>query len=901
MHLGAGTRLGPYAIEALVGAGGMGEVYRARDTRLDRLVALKVLSPVLAAHPDLRERFEREARAISTVAHPNICTLFDLGRENGTDFLVMEFLAGETLAARIERGGLPFDHALSIAIDVVSALETAHRRGIVHRDLKPGNVMLVRRPGLSGVPAAKLLDFGLAKLAAEAPVVGASVVTAPQPLTQQGMILGTFQYMAPEQLEGRDADERSDIFAFGSVFYEMLTGRRAFEGKSQASLIGAILKDQPPPVSTVHPITPPAVDRVVARCLAKDPDERWQSASDLGAELRWLQQGGAATVAHERRSRLTRRELAAWIAAAVMAVAGAIGWTFAAHRDKIDLPLVQFTLEETPDAPYPGAAIAPFPVIAPDGQRIAFVTLRAGVTQIAVRSLDNPAIHVLAGTDGASLPFWSADSRFVGFFRDGKLQRYDFTSGNVSTIAAASGFEGGTWNRDGTILFGSAAGPIFRVAADGGTPVKVTTIDAARGETSHRWPAFMPDGRHFVYVAAPKNHAWFGSLDGTGPRDLFATDAKAVFAAPGYLIYGLQGQIHARRFDPARGESSDDVTIADNVRMSAQNLRGTYSVSDNGILVYRSGSIGARTHLQWYDRGGRPQAEALSYGDYRSVTLSPDGGRVAFHKHEPLGGGGVWVKDLTRGTISRVTLNNAMHNFDEEWHPDGRHIVFAEAPASSAPSGTSGGGGPNQLFMTSVSGTGTDEPLVVSNQSKGAPAWSPDGRLLIYQQFDADTQLDVFVMAMDTRKSVPYLHGSANEILPMFSPDGKWVAYSSDESGRYEVYVQPYPATGDKWPISTAGGVQPRWRGDGKELFYLSLTLQMTAVDIAASGPQLNAGLPHVLFTTRASTFSGLSSSFRQFAAAPDGQSFLINEAAPAAESEHDPMRVIINWTSLRR
>ncbi len=902
MHLEAGTRLGPYAIEALVGAGGMGEVYRARDTRLDRVVALKILSPVLAAHPDLRERFEREARAISNVAHPNICTLFDLGSDSGTDFIVMEFLEGETLAARLERGALPFDHAVSIAIDIVSALETAHRRGIVHRDLKPGNVMLVRRPGLSGAPAAKLLDFGLAKLAAEAPAASASLVTAPQPLTQQGTILGTFQYMAPEQLEGKAADERSDIFAFGSMFYEMLTGRRAFEGTSQASLIGAILRDQPPPASSVQAITPPAVDRIVARCLAKDPDERWQTASDLAAEMRWVQQGGAAAMGRATGTRLTRRELAAWSLAGLMTVAAAVVWSLSGRPAHDDPPLVQFAVEETADAPFGVAPIAPFPAVSPDGRRIAYVTSRESASQIAVRGLDNLTIQVLPGTEGGTLPFWSPDSRFVGFLSGGKLQRFDFKSGSISLIAAVTGFEGATWSRDGMILFGSSTGPVFRVPAEGGSPSAVTALDASRSETSHRWPAFMPDGRHFVYVALPRSGLRWSSLDGTETRDLFPTEGKAIVAPQGYLLYGLQGQLLARPFDPVRGAAlGDAVTLADNVRFLPSNARATYSISDNGILVYRGGNPGALTHLQWYDRSGRAQTEAMPDGDYRSLALSPDDSRVAFHKHEPADGGGVWVKDLTRGTISRVTLNNALHSYDEDWHPDGRHIAFTQAPLSAPPIGTSLGGGTHDLFMTTASGTGSVDALVVSKDAKGSPDWSPDGHVLAYEQLNGATKIDIMVMAMETRTVAPYIHGSANETQPTFSPDGKWVAYASDESGRFEVYVQPYPATGDKWPISTTGGAQPRWRRDGRELFYLSISQQLTAVDVSTAGGRFEAGVPHVLFSTRASAVSGLASSFRQFAVTANGQAFLINETASTATAPRDPLKVVTNWMSLLR
>jgi Tol biopolymer transport system component len=901
MNLGAGTRLGPYEIESLVGAGGMGEVYRARDTRLDRVVALKVLSPVLAAHPDLRERFEREARTISNLSHPNICTLFDLGCEHGTDFLVMEFLEGETLAARLERGALPFDNAVSVAIDIASALETAHRRSIVHRDLKPGNVMLVRRPGLSGAPAAKLLDFGLAKLAAEAPVAGTSLLTVPQPLTQQGTILGTFQYMSPEQLEGGEADERSDIFAFGSMFYEMLTGRSAFHGKSQASLIGAILKDQPAPVSSIQPITPPAVERIVSRCLAKDPDERWQSASDLAAELRWVQQGGAQLASisgPSRKGRTRRREAAAWTLAAAGLATAALAIALR-PRPSIPADALRFSIEESAEAPFGTQAMAPFPAISPDGKHIVYVARNGTTDALAVRSFESAAVQLLAGTDGAALPFWSPDSRAIAFATKGKLMRYTLATGTVQSIADATNFEGGTWNRDNTILFGSLNAGLSKVSSQGGGHAEaVTTLNAAKGEVSHRWPVFMPDGRHYVYVVQPDNTMRFGTLGSTETKDLDTTDGRAVYSISGHLLYGAQAVLQARPFDPVRGEFTGDARpVAENVRMVAQNARGTYTVSDTGLIVYRSGVAQTQSRIQWYDRAGKPLSEAVPTGDYRSMSLSPDGTRVAFHRHDPNDGGGIWIKDLTRGTVTRVTFG--AHSFGEVWHPDGRHIAFTRG---SPPGATAATDAITEIATTAANGTGDVEHLVVSKAPNMWPGWSPDGRVLIYQVGTAyNSPSDIWVMPIDSRKPVPFIHGPANEGQPAFSPDGRWVAYMSDETGRAEVYVQPYPANGDKWPISTSGGLQPQWRADGKELFFLSATRQMQAVDVGGRGDRFEAGAPRTLFTTRVALVAGLLGPYRAYSVAADGQSFLIDELPPDAVQRRDPLVVIVNWTSLLR
>jgi eukaryotic-like serine/threonine-protein kinase len=901
MHLAAGTRLGPYEIESLVGEGGMGEVYRARDTRLDRAVALKILSPLLAAHPDLRDRFEREARAISTLAHPNICTLFDLGRENGTDFIVMEFLEGETLAARLARGALPLEPALSIAIDIVSALEAAHRRGIVHRDLKPGNVVLVRRPGGSGPPAAKLLDFGLAKLAVETALPGASLATVPQPLTQRGTILGTFQYMAPEQLDGSEADARSDIFAFGAVFYEMLTGQRAFHGKSQASLIGAILKDDPPAVSSIQSITPPAVDRIVARCLAKDPDARWQTASDLAAELKWVQQGGAQTSASvaATRGRGRWREAAAWIVAVAALTAAAVSIV---RRPPPPAPpsAMRFTIEEPSDAPFGGAPIAPFPAISPDGKYIVYVSRGDTASALVVRSFETGKIQRISGADGGQLPFWSPDSRSIGFFSAGRLNRYDLTTATVRAIADVPGIEGGTWNREGTILVGHATEGLFKVSVQSGQVEPLTTLNKAAGDVSHRWPCFMPDGRHYVFVVHPRNTIRFGSLDSPGARDLVATDGRPVYSTSGHLLYGIQNVLQAQRLDPVAGDlSGEPIPIAENVRMGAQNARATYTVSDTGILVFREGSATQSSHLQWYDRAGKALGEAQTYGDYRSLSLSPDATRVAFHKHESSDGGGVWIKDLARGTVTRVTFKS--HGFGETWHPDGRHITFVMEPVTAGtlrPATNSVA----DIAITTANGTGAVERLVTTKDANVWPSWSPDGKVLLYQVGSpgVSRNIDIWALPMDTRKAAPYIQGAANEGQPAFSPDGKWVAYTSEESGRTEIYVQPYPANGDKWTISTTGGAQPQWRGDGKELFFLTPSLLLQAVDVAVKDGRFDAGVPHTLFTTRALMIAGMAP-YRAYGVTADGKSFLINETPPESVQRRDPLTVIVNWTALLR
>ena len=885
MSLGPGTRIGPYQIESAIGAGGMGEVYRAVDTRLDRAVAIKILPPHLAASAGFRERFEREARAISSLAHPNICVLYDVGHQDGTEYLVMEYLEGETLASRLARGALPREQVLRHGIEIAEALDRAHRQGIVHRDLKPGNVMLTK----SG---AKLLDFGLAKIAlTNSAIAVASMPTAEQPLTAQGTILGTFQYMAPEQLEGQEADARSDIFSFGALLYEMATGRKAFAGKTQASLIGAILKDQPPPVSTVQPLSPPALDRVIARCLAKDPDDRWHSAHDLASELKWIQQGGSqAGVPAPVSARRRWRERTAWTLAAIATIA-ATALAFRVFGPSAPESPVRFTIDEPPEAPWSGAPMAPFPAISPDGRFVVFHGVKpdSGPT-LMLRALETLTAKEIPGTHNAGLPFWSPDSRFIGFVADGKLKRYDTASGTIGNLCDAASFEGASWNRTNTIVFAPAAGDgLYRVFGDGGTPVPVTKLVA--GQTSHRWPYFMPDGRHFTFLIQPGNRVAFGSLDDRAFTELFAADAHAIYSPAGYLIFARDHALLARRFDPRTGRVSGDVIpLADAVRAATLNGRATYSVSDNGILVFRGGLISLLTRVEWYDRSGKPLEEVLSWGENRDIGLSPDGRRLAFHRHEETDGGGVWIKDLTRGTVSRLTFD-ASHNFGALWHPDGRRVTYLSTRNKAS----------GDIYLTSASGTGDDVALLTSPELKNWPSWSRDGRYLIFEQTNSASQRDIAVLDTTTHKVSLYIHGVAREIHPEFSPDGKWVAYVSDESGRYDVYVQPFPASGDKWPISTAGGVHPRWRGDGKELFFLALDRTLMSVEVLASGDQFSASVPKPLFKTRATFFGGgPSTQYRVFEVAPDGQRFLIDEEGNTdRERPRDPLTVVVNWTAL--
>ncbi|MGH9363953.1 MAG: protein kinase domain-containing protein, partial [Thermoanaerobaculia bacterium] len=540
MTLSAGFRLGPYEVLAPLGAGGMGEVYKAKDTRLERTVAIKVLPAHLSSSEEMRQRFEREARAISQLSHPHICALYDVGSHEGTEYLVMEYLEGETLATRLAKGSLPLDQTLSCGIQIADALDKAHRQGIVHRDLKPGNVMLTK----SGV---KLLDFGLAKLrqAESEPVASrlSALGTEGTPLTAEGTLLGTLQYMAPEQLEAKEADARTDIFAFGATLYEMATGRKAFSGTSQASLISAIMTAEPALISTIQPMTPPALDRMVKTCLAKDPDERWQNAHDLMRELRWIAElGSQAGVPGPVVARRKSRERFSWgltavtLLVALAAVAAAVRY---AHRAAMLARPMRSSMVLPEKSALRAAAISP------DGTRVVFVARdSSGRNLLWIRPLDSLAVQPLPGTENPSFPFWSPDSRFIGFFADGKLKKIDASGGPPQTLCDAPVNRGGTWNREGVILFAPVSdGPIYRVSASGGLPTPVTRLDPSRGETSHRWPFFLPDGQHFLYLVASfggpkeKTGIYVGSLDSKEEKFLLPANSSVAYAPPGYLLF----------------------------------------------------------------------------------------------------------------------------------------------------------------------------------------------------------------------------------------------------------------------------------------------------------------------------------------------------------------------------
>jgi Tol biopolymer transport system component len=878
MSLHAGFRLGPYEILAALGAGGMGEVYRARDTRLGRTVAVKILPPDQNPTPEARQRFEREARTISQLSHPHICALYDVGREAEIDYLVMEYLEGETLAARLRRGALPLSEALRDAAAMADALNAAHRHGIVHRDLKPANVMLTP----AGV---KLLDFGLAKPAA--PVSGSpgmSGVATPTQVTREGTILGTLPYMAPELLEGKEADARSDLFAFGAMLYEMTTGRKAFDGTSGASLISAIMTVEPSPVSHLQPASPPALDRLIAVCLAKDPENRWQNARDLGRELLFVAGAGATT-----RHRAPRPALLGIASGAALA-AGLLGGVVL--RDWLTPPAagpgpIRLTLSLPK-----GTSLIGTLSISPDGQRVALVGAdETGVAKIWIRPIDAPAATPLAGTEGAMFPFWSPDSRSVAFYSDGKLRRIDIAGGDAQPLAEITDFRGGAWGIGGDIVFARNTNEgFFRVAESGGAITPVTTLDAAHQEESHRWPSFLPDGKRFLFLVVGKEAGiYLASLDGSVRRRILPDVlSAAIYAPPGYLLYTTGNSLLARRFDPATGEFHGDAQAVAEEVWSDPIIWGhtAFSASSGGTIVYRPGS-GGGLQLTWFDRSGRNLGAVGPPGILLEPSFDPAMTRaVICHQDRVTGQVDLWIHDLVRGGVARFGGGPGHRGAQTPlWSPDGASVVY-----------TGTRGEKWALLRRPVSDAGAAEEVLVPEDpgvSIFADDWSRDGRYLLYERITDKTRYDLWVRDLRTGQSRPLLVTEFNESHATLSPDGRFFAYVSDESRRGEVYVQGFPAGGTKWPVSSGGGDQPRWRQDGKELFFLAANGSLMAVDVSSGPSGLEVSKPRKLFTIGVPENTVRNT----YLVADNGRRFLVT-LNPDTGSEAE---VVLNWPEALR
>jgi eukaryotic-like serine/threonine-protein kinase len=884
MSLKAGTRLGPYEIQSPIGAGGMGEVYKARDTRLERIVAIKILPDHLSDRANLRERFEREAKTIASLNHPHICTLFDTGHQDDVDYLVMEYIEGETLAQRLSKGPLPLGQVLQYAIEIADALDKAHRKGITHRDLKPGNIMLTK----SGT---KLLDFGLAKLAQDAsPVTSNSQLpTIQDAITADGTILGTLQYMAPEQVEGKEADARTDIFAFGVVVYEMATGKKAFEGKSQASLMAKILETDPPSMSALAPMMPPALDHVVKRCLAKDPDDRWQSARDICEQLRWISESGTqtspaapSTGQQKPPNRIALLAIATVVAIAVVAAA----FFYLRRTPPVEIRAVRFTIGPPEKGAFNLGLADVAIALSPDGSKVVFSASAAnGGSQLWVRALDLQSAQALPGTQNGTVPFWSPDSRAVAFSAEGKLKKITLSTGAVETLAeltqtrAELGDGPGTWSREGVVLFVSSNGTLARVAESGGTITPVTTLDASRSESAHLWPYFLPDGRHFLYldtsIGKPENNAIFvGSLDSKDRKMLVKVSSNPIYVNAGYLLYNRQGTLLAQPFDADRLQlTGDAIPIAEGVAFNPFGSYAQFAASDNGVLVYRGGGGSVPLTLAWVSREGAAQPLAATPHNYTFPKISPDGKRVAVGIEEG-GGGQVWIYDTMRDAMSRLTFEGTS-NVDPLWTRDGKRIVFK--------------GKGNHLFWQPADGGGGAEQLTSDERSRNdLPGnWSPDGQALLF--LESLPVRELFVLSLKDRKAQPFDTGDAGASSPCFSPDGRWIAYTSNESGRTEVYVRPYPGPGGKWQISTEGGGEPVWNPKGRELFYRS-GQKMMAVDYTEQ-PEFSAGKPKMLFE---GPYVPSPRSWADYDMAADGQRFLMLKNA---EQKPGEISVVLNWT----
>jgi Tol biopolymer transport system component len=894
MALTSGTRLGPYEIHSPLGAGGMGEVYRARDTRLDRTVAIKVLPTHLSADPELKQRFDREAKAISSLQHSNICTLYDVGSQGGVDFLVMEYLEGQTLADRLVKGALPLDQVLKVGSEIAEALEKAHRQGIVHRDLKPGNIMLTK----SG---AKLMDFGLAKpelaiagsakgqLTPSTPTMNlASLTSAASPLTQKGSIVGTFQYLSPEVLQGSEADARSDIFSLGCVLYEMVSGRRAFEGKSQLGVLTAILEKEPEPIAGSEPPLPPMLERVIRGCLAKDPADRFQSAHDVAMDLRWVADSegdpGEKGAQEVKKSWLG---LAATLFLACIVVAGLGGFWWSKRAESVQPihaeipPPDKFPFDATGDN-------AGMPVLSPQGDQMAFVGHSANAQFLWVRSLKNDAAQQLEGTQGAMHPFWSPDGRYVGFFANGKVNKIAASGGPVSVLADAPTSRGGTWGADWIVFSPTFQSGLQKVSAQGGTPTAATVIDKQK-HTTHRWPWFLPDGKHFLFLATSHNGGdtktsgiYFGSVDSTESRLVVATDSAAQYGS-GYLLYRANTALVAQPFDPESGKlSGSPVPVVNNIRYDAGVWRSVFAVSQNGLIVYQASTAGTGgTRLVWFDRSGK-QLSAVSEPENMAtdVRLSPDGKRVAFIQ---LGAAsGVWTLDLERKIKTRITFDQQTVR-NPSWSPDGKTLMFSADLANR--------GGTDEIRSKAADGSGTEKTLTAEQSNYHFPEWSRDGKYLTYLYGDGEKMVSLWAVpvAGDAKPFTVVQPPSPQSNIFMYrvSPDSHWVAYASDESGAYEVYITSFPDGKGKWRASNSGGSNPAWSGNMKELFFRDLTDQFFACALTFKGSEIETGTPQRLFHA---SVPGVGVPYDVSA---DGQRLLLDLAE---EEESAPLFIVVNW-----
>jgi serine/threonine protein kinase len=900
MTLSARTKIGPYEIVAPLGAGGMGEVYRARDSKLSRDVAVKVIPAEFASDSDRMARFSREAQVLASLNHPNIAHIYGLEDSGGVRALVMELVEGTTLAERIAMGPLPLEESLSIAKQIAEALEFAHDRGIIHRDLKPANVKITPDG------AAKVLDFGLAKALDESPAAGdiTNSPTLTMGATRAGVILGTAAYMSPEQARGKSADRRADIWAFGVVLYEMLSGKRLYAGETAQDTLAHVITKEPT-WETLPSGTPTPIRHLIERCLTKDPRSRLQAIGEARIIIeRYLANPSASTSSIERFivPKSESRRSVPWIVAGVcFAVALAmLMWTFL-HRENADERIVAAQIPPPPGMVFSLYGTVGFgpPLLSPDGSKLAFVAAGPdGRRRLWVRPLQSTVARALEGTDGASMQFWSPDSQNLGFFANGKMKRISAAGGASLDLADVGGIvlRGGAWGADDIILYTpTPASGLYRVSANstGNAPQQVTTLNKSRKEVSHRWPQFLPDGKHFLFYInssiAENSGTYVGSMSGSEPKPIFRSNRIALYAPPGYLLFLREAVLMAQPFDHNSFQlSGDPAPLLNHVLGgSAAFYSGNYSVSSvGGLLVYDGGDASvASAHLNWYDRSGTQLADLGLSGEFESTQISPDGRKLAVTVIDPVTSAyDIWIQDLEKGTRSRLTFQQGSVNVAPAWSPDGKTIFFQ-----------SNMGGGIALYQMASDGSGNPSLVYAETSSSlRVPRLSRDGRYMVFhKQSTSGSPIEIWALPLfGDRTTFPVVQGHADSSVPDFSPDGKWLAYASLESGRNEVYVIPFGHPGAKHQVSTDGGDLPRWRADGKELFFLSPDNKMMSAEIVESENGFETGKIQPLFQTHAFTTASWG-----YDASADGKKFIIETRDPQAGL--GPVTLITNWTAL--
>ena len=884
MALTSGTKLGPYEVVAPLGAGGMGEVYRARDTHLDRTVAIKILPTHLSDNAEAKERFGREARAISSLSHPNICHLYDVGSQDGIHYLVMEYLEGETLADRLRKGALPLEQVLKVGMEICEGLEKAHKTGIIHRDLKPGNIMLTKA-------GTKLMDFGLAKpVTPTSPPSSALTVTLRTPnypLTAEGTIVGTFQYMSPEQVEGKEADARSDIFSLGTVLYEMVTGKGAFKGKTTASTIAAILASEPQPIASIQLMSPPELEHVIKICLAKDPDDRFQTAHDLKLQLKWIAEAGSqagmpAPVVSYRRL----RERAAWAAAGILAlttVALTIGFI---HRAPQPPQPMRLSAEIGADANL-HAELGTSAILSPDSTRLAFVASGSDQQRrIYVRSLDELEATALSGTENGQDPFFSPDGQWIGFFADGKLKKISVQGVAAVRVCDAVSGHGGSWSEDGTIVFTpDVRGALFKVSSAGGTAQPLTALDQQAGEVTQRWPQVLPGGKAVLFTSNTHGGNYEDadivaySMSSGQRKTVQHGGFYARYVPTGHVVYMHDGTLFAVPFDLKRLEvTGQPAPILGGVVAVPGDASAQFSFSEGGNLVYVAGHVGLQAFsIYWMDSQGKFTPLRKPPADYYNPVFSPDGKRLAMEINDGKRND-IWVYEWERDTLTRLTFNGGDRLEDNTkpiWTPDGQRITYASFEKS----------GVSDLYWTRADGSGDTLRLTETKNKKVPSCWSPDGKVLAFDQLKSGTTWNTLTMTIEGSEKLGWKLGEPKlffdspftQDMSVFSPDGHWLAYESNESGNSQVYVRPFPGPGGTWQVSTGGGRFPKWSRNGKELFYLTQDNKIMVATYTASGDSFRPDKPRL--------WSPGQLTERNFDLYPDGKRFAVLKASAATQS----------------